>query len=603
MISMLQPAIRKILRLGLLAAGLLIAALILTLSIVAAQTSRAPQIGVSVAELVFAGTTVKTSIPAQPIVIRNTGDQTLTITSIAMAGTNGSSFDILNLPTFPLNLAPNATHTINVRFLTGGSSGQREASVLISASNATAVSVPVYGLRATGLEGGNEPTLANVVKTLGININVGWTGLANGTSPNPIGDEVLMPLMIKAGSGPVTIRTVGRYSPNRKIPYGYYFPNGTSTPNRNEVNAISVSVAETEQYPPNHQTLNPRTDTAAVTFDPGSAQFGIYVLGLENRYSYTEDALNAGGPALHAVRIYPLKNRSGVLVPNSYLIAFEDASNGDYQDYMFVISNVRDPNAPPPTHTLTHTPTNTATHTATHTATSISPTDTPDDPPTLSPVTVTTEAPTEVTETPSLPLTETPVTPTITGTPYTETPRPQQTTELLVNSAMEADVDFDGQPDVWKVKNADGDKLKCNKPEKNKTFAFAGDCAFMFKGSSVENTRLVQKPRVDVINSYNQGRLLLSLYAKTPPVVNTRVKLVVQYTDPALEREKQILTIPASDVYMQQMAQVLINNDVAKIKLVVINETAQGKVFVDNLSLLWQTGPVSAADQSLIPLP
>jgi hypothetical protein len=35
-----------------------------------------------------------------------------------------------------------------------------------------------------------------------------------------------------------------------------------------------------------------------------------------------------------------LKNRSGQLVANNYLITFEDASNGDYQDYMFVISNV-----------------------------------------------------------------------------------------------------------------------------------------------------------------------------------------------------------------------------------------------------------------------
>ena len=250
-----HPAIRRAFRLS-----LLLTALVFTLSLAAAQTSRAPAIGVSVPELVFAGVKDKTTIPAQSIVIQNTGDQTLIITSITLSGTNASSFDMLTLPTLPLNLAPNASHTINVRQLAGTTIGYREASVVISASNAAAVSVPVYGLRANGLEGGNEPTLANVVKTLGININVGWTGLANGTSPNPIGDEVLMPLMVKAGSGVVTIRAVGRYSPARQIPYGYYFPNGTSNPVRHVVNAISASVSFV-----GNQSVNNTTARTAVS--------------------------------------------------------------------------------------------------------------------------------------------------------------------------------------------------------------------------------------------------------------------------------------------------------------------------------------------------
>jgi hypothetical protein len=35
-----------------------------------------------------------------------------------------------------------------------------------------------------------------------------------------------------------------------------------------------------------------------------------------------------------------MKNRLGQPAENSYLICFEDASNGDYQDYVFVLSNV-----------------------------------------------------------------------------------------------------------------------------------------------------------------------------------------------------------------------------------------------------------------------
>ena len=40
------------------------------------------------------------------------------------------------------------------------------------------------------------------------------------------------------------------------------------------------------------------------------------------------------------MRTYPLKNRAGQLVPNSYLVGFEEAANGDYQDFVFVLENV-----------------------------------------------------------------------------------------------------------------------------------------------------------------------------------------------------------------------------------------------------------------------
>ena len=61
-----------------------------------------------------------------------------------------------------------------------------------------------------------------------------------------------------------------------------------------------------------------------------------------SRVNYTEDALNALQPTgvTHRTRIYPMADREGNPIENSYLIAFEDASNGDYQDYMFVIDNV-----------------------------------------------------------------------------------------------------------------------------------------------------------------------------------------------------------------------------------------------------------------------
>jgi hypothetical protein len=56
-------------------------------------------------------------------------------------------------------------------------------------------------------------------------------------------------------------------------------------------------------------------------------------------YDYSEDALNS--PAnVHRVRSYPLKGTNGTVVPQTYLLAVEEAANGDYQDYVFVLGNV-----------------------------------------------------------------------------------------------------------------------------------------------------------------------------------------------------------------------------------------------------------------------
>jgi hypothetical protein len=43
---------------------------------------------------------------------------------------------------------------------------------------------------------------------------------------------------------------------------------------------------------------------------------------------------------VHRLRIYPLRSRTGQAVANAFLIGCEEASNSDYQDYVFVISNV-----------------------------------------------------------------------------------------------------------------------------------------------------------------------------------------------------------------------------------------------------------------------
>lgn len=191
----------------------------------------------------------------------------------------------------------------------------------------------LYGLSAKGEQGSNEPTLHQIVQTLGYKINVGGTGLILSTSAAPIGDEVLVPLFQKAGSGTVKIKPVARYSPDDLLPFGYYTLSD-SKPVHHQMAVVNVGY---------EQNLNPAIVSGGKSsFDPGNAVFGFYVNKTSYaRYNnYTQDKLNMGATK-HAARIYPLKNRNGQSLANSYLIAFEPAANGDYQDYVFIVENVK----------------------------------------------------------------------------------------------------------------------------------------------------------------------------------------------------------------------------------------------------------------------
>ena len=94
---------------------------------------------------------------------------------------------------------------------------------------------------------------------------------------------------------------------------------------------------------------------SSTTFDPGGGPFGIWVYsdeltqkyalspnsanGVNGDYDYSQDALNA--PAnVHRFKAYPLKDAAGVTIAQNYLLAVEEATNGDYQDYVFVLTNV-----------------------------------------------------------------------------------------------------------------------------------------------------------------------------------------------------------------------------------------------------------------------
>jgi hypothetical protein len=371
-----------------------------------------------------------TSTRSQTVTITNTGNSTIRLTERNLSGNHPSAFLIVSSgsSSLPLNLTSGQSAQFVIAFTPPSSTSTQELDALLTittnSSTQPSIVINLYGLGLRGLAGGFEPSFQSVVNVLGFAIDIGWTGLENdapaiGTQLE--GDEVLVHLFEQVGSEPVILTPVARFSPSELLPYGFYtLPN--ETPVLTEVGAMGPRTG----YPvDNPQRLYPvLTPDSRPSFDPAGQPFGIYVDSESfGRTSYTEDRWNVGpNRAERAARVYPLRNRQGELVPNAYLIGFEDATNGDYQDYVFVLRNVRPFVAGRPSPTATKTPEPTATNTPEPTATN-----------TPEPTTTNTPEPTN-TNTPEPTATNTPE-PTATNTPeptVTSTPEPTATNTVTV---------------------------------------------------------------------------------------------------------------------------------------------------------------------------
>jgi hypothetical protein len=201
----------------------------------------------------------------------------------------------------------------------------------------TDLKIEINGLSTQGLEGENEAPLEEILQALGMKINIGWSTLANHLRPELQGDELNPSLFTKAGHGEVEMIPVARYSPDFLLNFGYYV-NNQRGPQQSQV-GILAKAADI----PEHQTLYPALANGKTSFDPGDKTFGFYAISPQHSL-YSEDLWNMlyyPTHAAHAVRIFPVKDSNGKSVPNSYLVCMEEAANGDYNDYVFLVKNVK----------------------------------------------------------------------------------------------------------------------------------------------------------------------------------------------------------------------------------------------------------------------
>lgn len=214
--------------------------------------------------------------------------------------------------------------------------GISRAKLEIKRKNKILVEANLRGMGIPALEGENEASMSEILDLLDISTNLGWTTLPNHIRPKLQGEEISSGLFRKASDGVVTITPIARYSPPSMIPFGYYL----SSPEGPEMKKIGV-LADSENFH-EHQTLYPTLASGSTSFDPQDKTFGLYVTS-DTHSSFTEDIWNMlkyPDYAAHATRIFPVRNKEGQLVKDSYLICYEEAANGDYQDYVFLVENI-----------------------------------------------------------------------------------------------------------------------------------------------------------------------------------------------------------------------------------------------------------------------
>src|SRR5450432_4139916 len=315
-----------------------------------------------------------TTTPAAASVLKlhNGGQAPVQITSLALSGANSSLFHVTSPSTLPATLGPDADLPVTLELTTTGASvpaapsNKDLGSVLLTAtltamSSAGAASANAFGLVLT--QANYEPMLGQILTTLGYPVNVGkaqnnWNPNTSMDATNLPGveagtDEVAASHFVKSGPGNVSMVLVARFSPVGALPYGWYTATTGCSAGCTTVGTMAM-VSDAQTSDKARMVYPPLAAGSATEFDTGSAPFGIWVNSdqktqkfkeggnmVNGDWDYSQDALNSPANAnVHRFKSYPLKDAAGASVPQSYLVAVEEAGNGDYQDYVFVLSNV-----------------------------------------------------------------------------------------------------------------------------------------------------------------------------------------------------------------------------------------------------------------------
>lgn len=267
---------------------------------------------------------------AAKLTVRNPLDRELPA-AVSIEGADATAFSATN-PTATLGAGKSMEITIVFTPVRGAA---RYSASLRVGTKEQGVSVLLQGIGIAAFEGKNEPPLEEIVHALGIPLDVGGSKLELDTKADTIGASVDVRYFAKADEGKVRITPLARFSPPGATPFGMVAKGGTALLEAGKL-ATSESVEDA------HQCLFPPLEGGkeSVEIEPPAEGFAFY-LKAHQYVSFTDPELPTAAKIAHTARVYPAVRLAGRDLKNSYVIGFEEAANGDYQDALFLLENVK----------------------------------------------------------------------------------------------------------------------------------------------------------------------------------------------------------------------------------------------------------------------
>ncbi|TYL55001.1 choice-of-anchor D domain-containing protein [Nocardioides sp. BGMRC 2183] len=288
--------------------------------------------------------------------ITNPGTAAYQVTGLPITDT----FALVDPPALPFTVAPGQTVNLTVRF-TATSTKVHNGTLTVQSNAATNPTQVIHlgGLWQSQSEGGQEPNLSQIAKAFGIGSNIP-NGFTSKGEYAPIGDEVLSPYWARVNPNqPVTVRQLAAF---------HTYPNGATV--RWGLKGSTPGTGFTGMGGQYAQSLLPRASNtagagpAAGTASPvagGNAAQTYFEFAVDGeRGDHTKNnaapdiANGCVAPCGQHVRLWPVRDREGVLVPGSYLLSMDYSGiNYDYQDNVYLVSNIRPEVVTAPTVTAT----------------------------------------------------------------------------------------------------------------------------------------------------------------------------------------------------------------------------------------------------------
>ncbi|BEP14961.1 hypothetical protein acdb102_32720 [Acidothermaceae bacterium B102] len=341
----------------------------------------------STPRLVFSSVRGSADPAPRAFTFANTGTAPLTVSNLAIGGTNASNWILAAGQVTSFTLAPGASAQVSIQFHPTDPTGcastaspfdigdvDRYATLTYSTDDpATPTGFDILsGVNSCFTGGNNEPVLDQLLPALGYT-DVVDTQYIDRRFIGPLRwqqgtDEIQSPYFNAADSTqPVSLVPLAHYgSPNTSTPYqstGWYLkgstmtspnstcPTGATTPCKSlwkfpvdsTVNGVTVYNQDQDLLP---------TPTGVTTFTPAGT-FGLFS-GDFSDVNFSDDSLNVGHTTsntalpvphyLHDMRVYPAYGPGHVAIPNTYIVAIDLSrvpkyKNNDYQDVILLLRN------------------------------------------------------------------------------------------------------------------------------------------------------------------------------------------------------------------------------------------------------------------------